>query len=259
MRHQLLDEIARAAAVGHATHGAARVKRTILMLLLRRSQGIRTQHIVETVEHDVVVESRVAVLVGMFRIPVSLRVNLVLTVLHQIDRLSVRHTVLVDHVRRRVMDNLIMSHQTFHLRTEDLRAVPVGRVRARIHAAEDGLRRARHIPVLLHRIDYVRIVRLSILVTHVFVNVRILILCQLIRHLALSHHIQSLAKSLGGLLTIGHVVIIRLAVRAGTQQLGYTARLHLLHLLHQRTACPEIALAKIAQRHELIHPQVVLA
>ena len=123
------------------------------MLLLCRSQGVCTEHITETVENDVVIEAGVTILVRILGIPTRGGVQDIFTITYQIDRLAIGHTILVNHVSRRVVDNLVVSHKTFNLRTENLGAVPVGTIGTGIGTAEDGLRSSWHLPALLDSIE----------------------------------------------------------------------------------------------------------
>ena len=125
VRDEFLNEIACAAGIVDCTHCATGEEVAILQFLLLGRQTVCAEHIVEAVEHNVVIESWVTVLVWMLWIPARQRVQHQFTVLHEIDRLSVSHTVLVDEVGCRVVDDVIVIHKTCHLRTEYLRAVPV--------------------------------------------------------------------------------------------------------------------------------------
>ena len=125
VRNEFLNKITCAAGIIDSTHCTASEEVAILKFLLLWRQSVSAEHIVETVEHNVVIESWVTVLVWMFWIPTRLRVQHQLSVSHEIDRLSVSHTVLVDQVGCRVVDDVIMVNETCHLRTEYLSTVPV--------------------------------------------------------------------------------------------------------------------------------------
>ena len=265
VRNEFLDEIARAAAVVDFTHGTSCVKVTILQFLLLCRQVFQTEHIVETVEHDVVIETWVAVLVGMLGVPTRLGVEHILAITHEVDGLAVGHSVLVDDVGCGVMDDVVVLHKTCHLRTKEFSAVPVGFVHTRISATEDGLGRTWHGPLLRHCIEDVGVACLSIVILRVVVDIRILELCQFVSHLTFVHQVERFAKGLGSLPAVVHVIVVGLAVGTGTQEVGSTGieaavrSLGLLKLLHERRASPQIALAQVAERHELVDTQVVLS
>ena len=123
------------------------------MLLLLSIQVIGLEDIVEAIEDDIMVESWVTSLVRMCGIPLCLRVDNVVTILYQIDGLTIGHTVQVNQVGCGMVDDVIMVHQAGNLRTEDLSAVPVRRVCARVSATEDSLTSTRHLPTLLNGIE----------------------------------------------------------------------------------------------------------
>ena len=156
VRHQFLNEIARAASMVDVTHRTIREKVTILKFLLFRRQIIQTQHIVETIEHDVMIESGITVLIGMLRIPTGGRIQHIFTILYQIDGLTIGHAILIDKVGCRVVDDIVMLYETGYLRTKNLGAVPVSRVCTGMGTTEDSLGRTWHIPILLDRIEDVR-------------------------------------------------------------------------------------------------------
>ena len=170
----------------------------------------------EAVEDDIVIETWVAVLVRMLGIPTCFLIDYIFTILYEVDGLAVSHSVLVDEVGCGMMDNVVMSHKTSYLRTKDLGTVPVSRVCAGINTAEDGFRRAWHIPILLHRVEDLRETRLCILIFLMIVEVRIAELSQFVFHLSLVNQVKRLTESLSSLLTVFHVIIIGLTVGAGT-------------------------------------------
>ena len=91
------------------------------------------------------------------------------------------------------------------------------------------------------------------------VNAKILEICQFVTDCTSFNHFKCFAKCLSCLLTIGNIIIVCLAVRTCTQELGNTSILGLLKLLHEWRACPEITLAEVAKCHELVDTQVVLS
>ena len=95
------------------------------MFFLSRIQSVSLQHIVETIKHDVVIESWVTTLVGMFGIPARLRIQHIVTILNEVDRLTIGHTVLVNQVTCRMMNDIIMLNKSGNLRAKNLGAVPV--------------------------------------------------------------------------------------------------------------------------------------
>ena len=103
VRCQLLDEISRAATIGNTTHATTGVERAIFIFLLLCRQGVGAEHIVETVENDIMIETWVTVLEWMSRVKTRLRI---------IKGTSVCHTVGIVHVvGRRHVDNLVMLNE----------------------------------------------------------------------------------------------------------------------------------------------------
>ena len=92
------------------------------------------------------IETWVTALKGVCGIPLRFRVIYIVTILYQVDRLTIGHAVLVNQVTCGVMDNVIMLHQTGNLRTKDLSTVPVGRVGTWVSTTEDNLVNTWHFP-----------------------------------------------------------------------------------------------------------------
>ena len=124
------------------------------MLLLSLIQTIGLEDIVETVEYDVMIETWVTAFIRMCGIPLRFRVIYIVTILYQVDRLTIGHTVLVNQIGCGVMDDVVMLHQTVHLRAEDLGTVPVRRVGTWVSTTHDGLISTWHLPVLMISIEY---------------------------------------------------------------------------------------------------------
>ena len=259
MRSQFLDKIARAATIGNTAHATTCKKRAIFIFLLLCGQSICTEHIVETIKDNVMIESWIAILIGMFGIPTGLRIQHQFTITNQINGLAVGHTILVDEVGRRMMNDFVMSHQTGNFGTKNLSVVPVGGVCTRTDTTEDGLGRTRHLPILLDSIEDVRVIGFRIFITLVVVEVGVLEFSKFVRYGSSVDQVEGTPEGFCSLLTIVHVIIVGLAVRTCTQQLDSTTILGLLHLLHKRRASVEIAFAKIAKCHELISTQVILS
>ena len=171
VRNKFLDEIARATSVINSTHSTTCVKRTIFMFLLFIRQGRCTENIVETVEDNVVIETWVTILIRMRWVPTWCRVQYIFTVLYKIDRLSIGHSVLVDEVGCRVVDDIVMSHEAGNLRTKDLCTVPVRSISVRRQATENGLRGARLFPILLVCIENIWVTRRCSFVTLMVVDI----------------------------------------------------------------------------------------
>ena len=195
----------------------------------------------------------------MLGIPTRLGVQHIFTIPYKIDRLSVSHTILVDYIGCRMVNDIVMIYKTCNLRTECLVTVPVKTVCSGICATEDGLTCTRHQPTLFVCIEDIGVVGFGILVTLVVVDIRILVFSELISHSSFLNHLKSLTKSLYRQLAILLVIVVGLAIRTCAQKLSHTTILSLLKLLHQRRASPKIALAKIAESHELVDTQVVLS
>ena len=116
--HEFLDEIASATSIIHRTHCTVGIKLAIFKLLLVVIQRLGIDYIVETIEHDVVIESWVAILIRMLGIPTRLGVQHIFTIPYKIDRLSVSHTILVDYIGCWMVNDIVMIYKTCNLRTE---------------------------------------------------------------------------------------------------------------------------------------------
>jgi len=221
MGHQLLNEIARATAVCHRPHVAAREEFAVLQVGILAGRAVQ---VFETVEHDVVIETRVAVFERMIGVEARTGVG---------DGKPVGHAI---HL------HAIGSE---YLRGVPVRAVVIGR-----RTTEDGFYRARHLPVLLAGIEDVREACGGIGSLFVIVNILILELGQRVLRLSRLHQTEQLSEGFGRLLGIFAVIVIGLTVLRGAEP-GT--------ILHQRTCRPQVSLAQIAQSHDLIDTQVVLS
>ena len=74
----------------------------------------------EAIEHDIMIETRVTILVRVLGIPTRGLIKYIFTILYQIDRLTIGHSVLVNQISRRVMNDIVMVDKTSHLRTKNL-------------------------------------------------------------------------------------------------------------------------------------------
>ena len=93
----------------------------------------------ETVEHDVVIESWVTVFEWMLWVPTGFWVQHILTIPYKIDGLSVGHSVLVDEVGCGVVNNVVVINETGNFGAKNLGAVPVGCISTGTNTTEDGL------------------------------------------------------------------------------------------------------------------------
>ena len=241
VRNQLLNEVTRATCIIHGTHSTTGIQVAVLEFLLLSIQFIKTclSYILETIEYDIVIETWVTILEWVLGIKARVRIFYQNAILNQVDRLTISHTVLVNEVSCRLVNNVIMLHETSNLRTKQLSTVPRSRVYRRTNTTEDSLRNAWHTPVILSGIEDVRIVIRCIftirsLSGNMVVDVIILVISEFVRYSTLYSHVKCLTKSFSSQLGILHIVVIGLAIRAGIQELSNTTILGLLKLLHQR-------------------------
>ena len=238
MGHQLLNEIARATAVCHRPHVAAREEFAVLQVGILAGRAVQ---VFETVEHDVVIETRVAVFERMIGVEARTGVG---------DGKPVGHAIHLHEIGCRLVNHVVVGHYLIDLRTEYLRGVPVRAVVIGRRTTEDGFYRARHLPVLLAGIEDVREACGGIGSLFVIVNILILELGQRVLRLSRLHQTEQLSEGFGRLLGIFAVIVIGLTVLRGAEP-GT--------ILHQRTCRPQVSLAQIAQSHDLIDTQVVLS
>ena len=170
----------------------------------------------EAIEHNIVIETGITVLIRMLGIPTWLRIQYIYTIPYKVDGLSVGHTVLVDEVCRGVVDDFIMCHKTCYLRTENLCMVPVGGIQTRTNATEDGFWRTWHRPTLFGGIEDVWIASLGILIFLVVIDTDIFEFSQFVTDSSSIYHLKCLAKCFSSFLTIFHIIIVCLTIGTGT-------------------------------------------
>ena len=161
------------------------------------------------------VEAWITTLIRMGGIPLSLRINHIVTILYQIDRLTIGHTVLINQVGCGVMDDVVMLHQTVHLRAKNLGTVPVRRVGTWVSTTENNLTCTRHLPALLDSIEDIWIeLILSNFVCRSFmiVNARELESSEVVFHLSSVDIVQSLTECLGSQFTVLRIIVIGLGI-----------------------------------------------
>ncbi len=196
----------------------------------------------KSVEHNVVIETRVAVLERMSGIEARLGVG---------DRQTILHAIgIVDIVGGRHVDDSIVLHQVVHLRAPQLREVPVRAIDIGHRTTHDSLYATRHLPALTRGIENIREIRVRTLVGLMIVNIAVLILSERVRSLATLDVGNGLSQCIGS--TAGELGIILIGDTAlGSTQLGA--------LLVQRRGSPQQHLAQITQCTNLGDTEVVLA
>ena len=185
----------------------------------------------------------------MGRVEARLWIKYILTILNQIDWFTVSHSISLYKVGRRLVNDIIMTNYFLYLRTKDLRGVPVRAIKISRWTTEDSFNRSRHFPVLLLGIEYIRKTAIGIIRFLMIVDVFVLKLCQCILCLTSFHKREQFTKSLSCLLSIFLIIIISLAILAGTC---------LRTILHQRTSSPKIGFTKITKSHDLIDAKIIL-
>ena len=163
----------------------------------------------ESVEHDVMIESWVAILKRMCRVETRLRI---------IKRQTICHTVcIVDIVSSRHVDDSVVLNKAIDFRSPQLGKVPVRTIVIGHRAAHHSFHCTWHLPVLTCCIEYVREVGRTVrLVHYVVIDISIFILGKSIRSCSAFNKAKSLTKGIGSTLCQFSIILISKCQVTGT-------------------------------------------